>query len=88
MSAVKSLSPSFLHPNPSIADAVEHLLPIRKVVEIVGFTRSTISKKIVAGVFPRPAKPTGGAGRDGPNVGAANRQRSPCVPQRWQRPPT
>jgi predicted DNA-binding transcriptional regulator AlpA len=64
MSAVNSLSSSSPHRNPSIADAGEHLLPIRKVVDIVGFTRSTINKKIVAGVFPRPVKPNrGGSSR-------------------------
>jgi predicted DNA-binding transcriptional regulator AlpA len=64
MSAVKSLSPSSTHGHPSIADAGEHLLPIRKVAEIVSFTRSTINKKIVAGVFPRPVKPNrGGSSR-------------------------
>jgi predicted DNA-binding transcriptional regulator AlpA len=63
MPTVKSLSPSPPH-NTSIADAGEHLLPIRKVAEIVSFTRSTIHKKIVAGVFPRPVKPNrGGSSR-------------------------
>ena len=38
----------------------EHLLPLRKVAEIVGFARSTINKKIIAGVFPRPVKPNRG----------------------------
>jgi len=62
--SIKSLSPSSLHRNTSIADAVEHLLPIRRVAEIVGFARSTINKKIVAGVFPRPVKPNrGGSSR-------------------------
>jgi predicted DNA-binding transcriptional regulator AlpA len=64
MSAIKSLSPSSTHRHLSIADAGEHLLPIRRVAEIVGFARSTINKKIVAGVFPRPVKPNrGGSSR-------------------------
>jgi predicted DNA-binding transcriptional regulator AlpA len=64
MSAVKSLSPSSPHRNTSIADAGEHLLPIRKVAEIIGFSRSTVHKKIAAGIFPPPVKPNrGGSSR-------------------------
>jgi predicted DNA-binding transcriptional regulator AlpA len=63
MSANKSLSPSPPR-NTSIADAGEHLLPIRAVIGIVGYTRSAITKQMAAGVFPRPIKPNrGGSSR-------------------------
>jgi prophage regulatory protein len=50
---------AILNSRASTPCAGEQLLPLREVAKIVGLSRSTVNKKIAAGKFPRPIKPSG-----------------------------